>query len=164
LIILPEVASCRSSRADVMRASAEPIDGPYHEFLSYLAARHRINLHSGSALELSGDEMFNTSVVFGRSGEVLAKYRKMHRFDVTMPNGVSHLESSIFGGGTEVVTANVDGVTVGLTICYDLRFPALFDRLREKGAEIIVVPSAFQLLTGVDHWEVLLRARAIETQ
>jgi len=164
LVILPEVSSFRTASPEVLRECSEPLDGPYHAFLSALAARHRINLHSGSSVVRRGDRLSNTSVLFGRSGDVLATYSKMHMFDVTMPNGVTTKESEVFEAGREVVTAMVEGVTVGFTICHDLRFSVLFDRLAELGAELIVVPSAFHLQTGMDQWEVLLRARAIETQ
>jgi predicted amidohydrolase len=167
LVVLPEMSACRSSSVVTLRESGEPIGeltGPTHEFLSALASRHRINLISGSTIERSGGEFFNTGVLIGRDGQILTKYRKIHLFDVTLPDGTPHLESSVFGRGTEVVTFALEGVTVGFTICYDLRFPVLFKKLAELGADIIVVPAAFHFRTGVDHWEVLLRARAIETQ
>jgi predicted amidohydrolase len=167
LVVLPEMSACRSSSVETLTASAEPIGeatGPAHEFLSALASRHGINLITGSSVERSGGQLFNTGVLIGRDGQILTKYRKIHRFDVTLPDGTAHLESSVFGGGTEVVTFALEGVTVGFTICYDLRFPVLFKKLAELGADIIVVPAAFHFRTGVDHWEVLLRARAIETQ
>jgi nitrilase len=164
LVVLPEVSSCRTGDEALLRATAEPMGGPYHEFLSGLAARHRINLHSGSSVVQTGDKLTNTSVLFDRAGDAIATYSKMHMFDVTMPNGATTKESAIFEGGREIVTALVDDVRIGLTICYDLRFGRLFDQLAEQGAELIVVPSAFHLLSGMDQWETLLRARAIETQ
>lgn len=164
LVILPEMSACRAPSVEAMRASGEPIDGPFHEFLSSLASRHRINLLSGSTVERSGEQFFNTSVLIGRKGEILCKYRKIHRFDVTLPDGTAYLESSMFEGGNEVVSTVLEGVTVGFTICYDLRFSVLFKKLAELGADLIVLPAAFHFQTGVDHWEVLLRARAIETQ
>ena len=106
----------------------------------------------------------NTSVVFNREGEEIARYRKIHLFDVTTPDGASYKESATVKAGDAVVTYDCEGVTVGCAICYDLRFPDLFQALAEKGAEIIAMPSAFTMQTGKDHWEVLLRARAIETQ
>jgi nitrilase len=131
-----------------------------------LATRHKIVVHAGSMLEkIAGDDrLYNTTVVFGPNGQELARYRKIHMFDITTPDGISYRESASFKAGDEVVTYEAGGITFGCAICYDLRFPALFDALVRKGAEVIVLPSAFTLQTGKDHWEVLCRARAIETQ
>jgi hypothetical protein len=106
---------------------------------------------------------FNTTVVFGPDGAELARYRKIHLFDITTPSGKVFRESDHFGRGREIVTAPVLGTTLGLSICYDLRFPELYQALAARGAEILAVPSAFTVETGRDHWEPLLRARAIET-
>ena len=106
----------------------------------------------------------NTSVVFNREGEEIARYRKIHLFDVTTPDGAAYKESATVKAGDAVVTYDCEGVTVGCSICYDLRFPDLFQALAEKGAEMIAMPAAFTMQTGKDHWEVLLRARAIETR
>jgi deaminated glutathione amidase len=109
-------------------------------------------------------EVFNTTVVFDRQGEEIARYRKIHLFDVTTPDGASYKESAAVKPGDAVVTYDCEGVTVGCSICYDLRFPDLFQALAAKGAEMIALPAAFTLLTGKDHWDVLCRARAIETE
>ena len=131
-----------------------------------LAAKHRIFIHAGSIMEkIPGDErIHNTSVVFNRAGEEIARYRKIHLFDVTTPDGASYKESATVKAGDAVVTYDCEGVTVGCSICYDLRFPDLFQALAEKGAQVIALPAAFTMQTGKDHWEVLLRARAIETE
>ena len=110
------------------------------------------------------ERIHNTSVVFNRQGEEIARYRKIHLFDVTTPDGAAYKESATVKAGDQVVTYDCEGVTIGCSICYDLRFPDLFQALAEKGAQIIALPAAFTLQTGKDHWEVLLRARAIETQ
>ena len=130
------------------------------------AIKHRIFVHAGSIMErIEGEErIHNTSVVFNREGAEIARYRKIHLFDVTTPDGASYKESQTVKPGDEVVTYDCEGVTVGCSICYDLRFPDLFQALAEKGAELIALPAAFTLQTGKDHWEVLLRARAIETE
>jgi nitrilase len=106
----------------------------------------------------------NTTVVFDRVGAEIARYRKIHLFDVTTPDGAAYKESAVVKPGDAVVTYDCEGVTIGCSICYDLRFPALFQALAEKGAEVIALPAAFTLQTGKDHWDVLLRARAIETE
>jgi predicted amidohydrolase len=108
---------------------------------------------------------YNTSLVFDRDGALAATYRKIHLYDVEIAGRVSYQESRTVAGGAEPVVADVDGVRVGLSICYDLRFPELYRRLAvEGGAQVLAVPAAFMLHTGRDHWEVLLRARAIENQ
>ena len=108
--------------------------------------------------------MFNTTVAFDPNGTEIARYRKIHLFDIVTPDGAGYRESATFGAGDEVVTYQANGVTVGCAICYDLRFAELFLALRRAGAELIFLPAAFTLLTGKDHWETLIRARAIETQ
>ena len=128
------------------------------------ARRNAIWLHIGSIAVAAGDGKFaNRGFVIDSGGEIRASYDKIHLFDVDLPTGESWRESAVYRGGTDAVV--VDGTPVGklgLTICYDLRFPALFERLSEAGAQVISVPAAFTVPTGEAHWEVLLRARAIE--
>jgi len=128
------------------------------------AARHRIWLHIGSLAVLAADgKVANRGFVIDREGTVRATYDKLHLFDVDLPTGESWRESSVYSPGKGVVLVNGTPVgKLGLTICYDLRFPALFARLAEANADVIAVPAAFTVPTGRAHWEVLLRARAIE--
>lgn len=166
MVVLPEYFSHLDSDIEARHAAADTFpDGETYTLLKGLAIKHGIYVHGGSMAERDGDAFYNTTVAFGRRGEELARYRKMHRFDVITPDGVQHLESASVAGGTEVVTYDIEGgIRVGCTICYDLRFPELYQALFAKGAHIIMVPAAFTLLTGKDHWETLLRARAIETE
>ncbi len=145
---------------------AESIPGPTTERLSVLAARHRMFILGGSILErVPGESRFsNTSTLFDRAGNLIARYRKLHLFDVDLAGQAPYRESATMAPGGEVVTADTEFGRVGLSICYDLRFPELYRSLASQGAEIIFVPAAFTLHTGKDHWEVLLRARAIENQ
>jgi deaminated glutathione amidase len=163
LAALPEVWP-RQGSTPQMREAAEPLDGPHVTRLAEVARRHRMWVHGGSVLELDGDRVFNTSVLFDRSGELVATYRKIHLFDADPPGAVPSRESSLFAAGEEVVTAETEFGRVGLTICYDVRFPELYRSLAVQGATIMFVPAAFRFETGVDHWEPLLRARAIEDQ
>ncbi|MGD0635216.1 MAG: carbon-nitrogen hydrolase family protein [Beijerinckiaceae bacterium] len=166
-IALPEVFDfIGGSRADKIAAAEVLGEGPAYRAMRDLAARHKIVLHAGSILEkVEGqDRLYNTTVVFGRQGQEIARYRKIHMFDITAPDGTFYRESASFKPGESVVTYEADGLTFGCAICYDLRFPALFEALAAKGAQVIVLPAAFTLQTGKDHWEVLCRARAIETQ
>jgi deaminated glutathione amidase len=134
--------------------------------LSDRARRHGIYLHAGTfAEQVDGDDRVrNTAVVFDPEGEIIATYRKIHMFDVTLDGVASYQESATVAPGDEIVTFDLDGVTVGLATCYDLRFPEIFRILALRGAEVIVLPAAFTMMTGKDHWEVLIRARAIENQ
>src|SRR5271157_3579646 len=153
-------------KADKLKNAESFPGGPAYEMARRQAIKHRIFVHAGSIMEkIEGeDRIHNTSVVFNREGEEIARYRKIHLFDVTTPDGASYKESATVKAGDQVVTYDCEGVTVGCSICYDLRFPDLFQALAEKGAEIIALPAAFTQQTGKDHWEVLLRARAIETE
>jgi nitrilase len=162
---LPEVWAFQGGSAEERQAAAEELPGgEAYRLLSGLAAKHRILLHGGSFLERAEGRLFNTSVAFGRDGAEIARYRKLHLFDVVTPDGREYRESAYVGRGQEVVTYEAEDVQVGCSICYDLRFGELYRRLASQGAQLLVVPAAFTLQTGKDHWEVLLRARAIETQ
>jgi predicted amidohydrolase len=144
----------------------EPVDGEFAAFFADAAHELNIAVVAGSFHEAGPDaeRTFNTSLVFDRDGTLVATYRKIHLYDVEIPVRVSYHESRTVAPGTETVVVPVDGVPVGLSICYDLRFPELYRRLAIAGASVLVVPAAFMLHTGRDHWEVLLRARAIENQ
>lgn len=128
------------------------------------ARNHRIWLNLGSIAVLAGDgKVANRSFLIDREGEVRARYDKLHLFDVDLPTGESWRESNVYSAGSGVVLANGTPVgKLGLTICYDLRFPGLFARLAEADADVIAVPAAFTVPTGKAHWHILLRARAIE--
>lgn len=146
------------------REAAEEIPGPTTERFRKKAVEHGIYLHCGSIREVApGGKVYNTTVVFSPTGEELGLYRKIHLYDVYHLGG-TYKESATVEPGSELVTVPVDGFTVGLTICYDIRIPELYRALVERGAQILMTPAAFTLYTGKDHWEVLQRARAIENQ
>ena len=151
------------------RALAESLTGPtgpIRDMLSRCASRTGATLLAGGWPELSDDPMrpFNAATVFAPDGSAQANYRKIHLFDVTLPSGKQLLESSAMSPGKDIVCCDVLGFRVGLSICYDLRFPELYRRLVDCGSEVLCVPSAFTAETGKDHWHSLLRARAIESQ
>lgn len=165
LVVLPEKWSVLGSAQD-LRAGAEPLDGPALSWARETAAELGIDLIAGSIAErLDGaDRLANTCVHVTPEGELRARYRKIHMFDVEV-GGTVYRESEVTEPGDEVVTtATADGTGVGLAVCYDLRFPELFRALVDRGARILTLPSAFTLPTTRDHWEVLVRARAIENQ
>ena len=163
LVALPVKWNLLAAGPDQL-AGAEPLDGPSLSAARGWARDLGVHLLAGSiSEEREGGKAFNTSVMIGPDGEDLAVYRKIHMFDVDV-GGVSYRESEHEQGGTEVVTVPVGGLIAGLSVCYDLRFPELFRILALRGARLIAVPSAFTAATGRDHWEVLLRSRAIENQ
>ena len=166
-VLLPECFDYLGGTREGKIAAAERLPGgPAYRTMQDLARRHRIFIHAGSILErIDGeDRLGNTTLAFDRSGAEVARYRKIHLFDITAPDGTEYKESASFKPGDTVVTYDCDGLTVGCSICYDLRFPQLFQALAERGAQMIALPAAFTLQTGKDHWEVLCRARAIETE
>jgi nitrilase len=172
LISLPEMWTCLGGDRAAKLDQAEELPaqggnspgGAAYEFLRGIARERRIHVHGGSIGERCGDKLFNTTVVFDPEGRELARYRKIHLFDIVTPDGQGYRESALYGAGTEIVTCQVGDVRIGCAICYDVRFPELFLALRRAGAEVIFLPAAFTLQTGKDHWETLIRARAIETQ
>lgn len=152
---------------------AQPADGPLHRRYATLAAELQIDLLVGSVAERGPDDgpegpsrSYNTSLLYTPEGRLQATYRKLHLFDVDLAaaGGVRFFESERTIAGEDVVVADTSVGRLGLSICYDLRFPALYRSLVDRGATLLAVPSAFTLMTGKDHWEVLLRARAIESQ
>jgi deaminated glutathione amidase len=166
LVALPEVFNWRGKRND-QAAAAETLEGQSLTLMSRLARELQIHIVAGSITEQAAateSRCYNTSVLLGPDGSRIAVYRKIHLFDVDLPGRVTVRESDAKLAGADVVTAKTPLGTIGLTICYDLRFPELFRRITFAGAQIIAIPSAFTFPTGEAHWEPLLRARAIENQ
>jgi deaminated glutathione amidase len=178
LAVLPELFASLGRTAE-MRAAAEPLNGPTVAWASALARGHHCWIVAGSFVERDGEQLFNTSVLLDPDGALIAHYRKVHLFDIDVAGATSR-ESDTFSAGDDAVVAQLspagepdgstpDGATpntpkLGLTICYDLRFPELFRIEALRGAQLIAVPSAFTAATGADHWELLVRARAVENQ
>jgi predicted amidohydrolase len=164
LVVLPEKWTVLGP-PEALRSSAQPLDGPALLAASGWARELGIFLVAGSVPEVvpEWDKLANTSVMFGPGGERRAIYRKIHMFDVDVGD-VAYRESAVEQAGDEIALGEADGTKIGLTICYDLRFPELYRILALRGARVITVPSAFTERTGRDHWEVLIRARAIEDQ
>jgi nitrilase len=172
IVSLPEMWTCLGGNRAIKHEQAETLPeygsnepgGAAYEFLRGVARSQRIHVHGGSIGEAGSEKLFNTTVVFDPDGTEIARYRKIHMFDIVAPDGKGYRESAVYGAGKDVVTYEAGGVKVGCAICYDVRFPEMFLSLRRAGAELIFLPSAFTLQTGKDHWEVLIRTRAIETQ
>ena len=165
IVVLPEKWNAIGS-ADVLHAAAEPLDGGESvEALRAWAVRLGVAIVGGSITERREGraKLSNTSVVIERDGEIVGVYRKIHLFDVDV-GGHAYRESDAEEPGDEAVVASAAGWPLGLTVCYDLRFPELYRELAVAGARLVTVPSNFTLYTGKDHWELLLRARAVENQ
>ncbi|MFB9807213.1 carbon-nitrogen hydrolase family protein [Haladaptatus pallidirubidus] len=162
---LPEMFTFMGDK-EGYRTAAEEIPGSVTEKLSQKASDHSMWVHGGSMFEIAKEDgkVHNTTVVFDPDGEQRAQYRKIHLFDVEIGDEVVTQESARVVPGENIVTFDTGFATAGLAICYDLRFPELFSSLAGEGADVIILPAAFTKHTGKDHWESLLRARAIETQ
>lgn len=167
LVVFPEHFDWHGGTLAQKVAAGEGFQGgPAYDMCRKLALDCGIHVHTGSFYEATEDKkrVYNTSVVFNPKGEEIGRYRKIHLFDITTPDGMRYGESDAVTPGSEVVVVDVNGFKLGMAICYDLRFPELFQQLLKKGANVMVLPAAFTLQTGKDHWDVLCRARAIETQ
>jgi predicted amidohydrolase len=172
LMSFPEVWTCLGGSVKTRLDNGESLPelgsgddgGPAYNFLRDLARRNEMYVHGGSIGEKVHGKLANTTVVFDPEGAEIARYRKIHLFDVVTPDGTGYRESDDYIAGDSIVTFDLDGMQVGCAICYDIRFPDIFWSLRRAGAELILLPAAFTLQTGKDHWEALIRARAIETQ
>ena len=166
LISLPENFPFIGREGEQVRVAEDLDDGPSVQCLREFAVQHRVAIVGGSIPLKAADasKVTNTCLVFGPDGELVARYDKMHLFDVSVDEEHAFQESSYVEPGKRIVTASLLGRTVGLSICYDLRFPELYRAQALAGAEMLFVPSAFTVPTGKVHWETLLRARAIENQ
>lgn len=160
MVAFPEVVNILSEEPQY----AETIPGPTTELLAEKAREHQLWIHGGSisAVNPDGVRTYNTTVLINPQGEIVARYSKLHNFDMTLPDGSSVRESDRKEPGREIVTVETELGHLGFAICYDMRFPELFRLMTLAGAQIIFLPANFTMPTGKDHWEPLLRARAIE--
>jgi omega-amidase len=150
-----------------MRSYAEPADGPSARFMADLAREQQIYLIGGSIPELdgaNGEDMYNTSFVFDPDGACIARHRKVHLFDVTVSNGISHRESDLFGAGDGPTIFDTALGKMGLAVCFDVRFPEMFREMAQAGCHLIFLPAAFTMTTGAAHWKILLKSRALDNQ
>ena len=166
IIGLPEDFSYVGESEGKLAFATDPDKDPAVKALRKFAKENKVAIIGGSIpfKTTSKNKVSNTCLVIDTKGKIAARYDKMHLFDVALDKDYTHKESEHINGGNKVVTVNLFGHTVGLSICYDVRFPELYRALALRGTKIIFVPSAFTLYTGKDHWETLLRARAIENQ
>lgn len=165
LVVLPEHFALRENDVEKRKRQAEVIPGGrIFSFLQRQARSHGVWIHGGSFAEKSGDAYHNTTIVFDDKGEPQARFRKMFMFDYLAPDGTRYGESKLNRPGEELVIYEAFGLRIGCTVCYDLRFPDLFMALARAGCDVIINPACFTFNTTRDHWEVLLRARAVDTQ
>jgi deaminated glutathione amidase len=168
LVLLPENFAYLGPEQGKLRIAEKLGDlaMPIQAALAQMARESKVTLVAGGMAEANDDpeRPYNTCAVFDQTGMLVASYRKIHLFDVDLPDGTRLKESDTTRPGTEPVVIEVEGFKLGLSVCYDLRFPELYRALVDRGAEVVLVPSAFTLTTGKEHWHVLLRARAIESQ
>ena len=163
LVALPEYLEFMGPASE-RSVVARPVPGPVSERLAHAAAGHGVWTLAGGILEANGGKVHDTSLLFDRSGELVARYRKIHLFDVTLPDQPPIQESATISPGDQLVSQQTEHARIGLSICYDVRFPELYRGLMALGCEVLTVPAQFQHTTGRDHWHTLLRARAIENQ
>ena len=164
-ILTPEMTNilCRD-RATLLAAVSMEEGNPEIARFAALARELGVHLHIGSmAVRLGPETVANRALLFGPDGTVVARYDKIHMFDVNLPGGESYRESALYRPGGEAVVADLPHARLGLAVCYDVRFPQLFQALANEGASVLAIPAAFTRTTGEAHWHVLLRARAIET-
>lgn len=167
LIVLPEHFDWSGGTATEKLSAADAIPGgAAYRMAREFARRHGLWLHAGSMLErVPGQERIsNTTVVFDPYGRDIGRYRKIHLFDIVTPDGKAYRESATVAPGRDLFVYEACGLRIGAAICYDLRFSRLFDQLAENEVDLVILPAAFTMQTGKDHWEVLCRARAIEFQ
>lgn len=164
LAILPEMFNCPYN-IHCFRDYAEEIpSGETTNHLASLARTHGLFLVGGSIPELSGELLYNTSVVFNPQGEIIARHRKIHLFDVRVKNGIEFTESRVLSPGETSTLFETPWGKIGLQLCYDIRFPELTRKMAKDGARIVIVPAAFNMTTGPVHWELLFRSRALDNQ
>jgi omega-amidase len=164
MVVLPEMFNCPYD-TDKFLDYAESMDNSISlKSVSNAAADDGVYLVAGSIPELHDGKLYNSSFIFDRNGKVVNIHRKMHLFDINIPNEITFKESEILTAGNNVTVFETDLAKIGVAICYDMRFPELFRLMTIKGAELVVVPGAFNMTTGPAHWETTIRARAIDNQ
>ncbi|MDR0424335.1 MAG: carbon-nitrogen hydrolase family protein [Clostridiales Family XIII bacterium] len=163
VVSLPEIWNCPYSNK-YFRDYAEGEGGESVGLMSSLARENGIWLIGGSIPEISGGDIYNTCYVFSPDGEIIGKHRKIHLFDVDIPGGIRFIESETLSAGNEKTVFDTEFGKIGVAICFDVRFPDLFSSMANDGARLIVLPAAFNMTTGPAHWDIVMRARALDNQ
>ncbi len=163
ILVLPEMFNCPYAN-DFFPDFAEVYPGESTKRLSRLAKALGVYIVGGSIPEKDGDSIYNTSFIFGPEGQLLGRHRKMHLFDIDIEGGISFKESDTLGAGNQVTVIDTPIGRLGIAICYDMRFPELMCLMAEAGAEVIIIPAAFNMTTGPAHWDSLIKIRALDNQ
>ena len=163
IVLLPEMFCCPYDNS-CFPVYAQPVDGEIATRMSHAAKKHGIYLFAGSFPEKEGDHIYNTCLVFDRQGKQIGRHRKAHLFDIDVEGGVSFKESDILTPGDAITTVQTEYGVIGVAICFDMRFVEPFRIMALRGASMILLPSAFNMTTGPAHWELTLRARALDNQ
>lgn len=164
LIILPEMFNCPYDNSKFMDYAEEKENSKTLKAISKAANDSNLYIVAGSIPELDEDKLYNSSFVFNRDGKIVGSHRKMHLFDIDIPGKISFKESATLSAGNQITIINTELCKIGVAICYDIRFPELLRIIALKGAELVVIPGAFNMTTGPAHWETLIRARSIDNQ
>jgi len=164
MIVLPECFNCPYGTKYFPNYAEEIPNGETCRALSDVAKHHEIYLVGGSIPEKEGDKLYNTCTVWSPQGQLLCKHRKVHLFDIDIPGGIRFKESDNLSPGNSLTTFNMDNLKIGIGICYDVRFNEMAKLYRKKGVDMLIYPGAFNMKTGPLHWELLLRARAVDEQ
>ena len=163
VVSLPEMWNCPYDNKYFADYS-EPEGGPSFQLMSNLAKNNKIILIGGSIPERDGFRLYNTSFIFGPDGNLLGRHRKIHLFDVDVKGGIVFHESETLSAGDSITIVETEFGKIGVAICYDVRFPAMFHKMADEGAHLIVLPASFSLTTGSVHWDILMKSRALEDQ
>ena len=163
VIALPEMWDCPYSN-DYFREYAETADGETVKFMSDLAAELGVYLIGGSISEIDDDKVYNTAFCFDREGRMIGRHRKTHLFDIDVEGGIRFMESDTLTAGDSATVIDTEFGKIGVAICYDVRFPELFRRMTLDGARMVIMPAAFNMTTGPAHWDITMRARALDNQ
>lgn len=163
MVVLPEMFVCPYNKKAIA-AAAQPAGDEAWQAMSVAAKKNHVYLVAGSMPELENGNIYSTAYIFDRNGEQIGRYRKMHMFDIDVKDGVSYRESDIVTPGSEVTVVDTEFGPIGIAICYDVRFPEFFRIMGSKGAKAVIIPASFNRTTGPAHWELLMRARAIDQE
>ena len=164
LVILPEMFNCPYDNEKFKEYAEEKKDSKTLKAMKEAAKDSNMYVIAGSIPELDGDNLYNSSFIFNRKGEIIGSHRKMHLFDIDIPGKISFKESDTLSAGNQITLIDTELCKIGVAICYDIRFPELLRLMALEGAELIVIPGAFNMTTGPAHWETLIRGRAIDNQ
>jgi omega-amidase len=164
IVILPEMFNCPYDNSKFKRYAEEIDNSKTLKAISNVAEEFNIYIVAGSIPELDNNKLYNSSFIFNRNGEIIGSHRKMHLFDIDIPGKIIFKESETLSPGNQITVVDTEFCKIGVAICYDMRFPELLRVMTLKGAELVVIPGAFNMTTGPAHWETLVRARAIDNQ